>query len=125
MAIDSDTNQRGESRGPISRTHENDRNTSVCSYFKKKRESKERINKKLLAMAIGSDTKQARRIAGSISRSYESVGNLAVYRYFERLFRPAVWGHGLPVQRHSAKRAVSSRSLSARRRYDHAPRRNL
>src|SRR4029453_12545041 len=90
-----------------------------------KNKSKEKINKKLLAMAIGSDTKQGRRIAGSISRSYESVGNPAVYRYVERLFRPAVWGRRLPVQRHSAKRAVSSRSLSARRRYDHAPRRNL
>jgi hypothetical protein len=55
--------------------------------------------KKLLAMTIDSDTNEGRRIAGSISRSYESVGNPAVYRYFERLFRPALRGHGLLFQR--------------------------
>jgi hypothetical protein len=36
MGIDSDMNQRGESRGAISRTHETDRNPPVYSYFKKK-----------------------------------------------------------------------------------------
>jgi hypothetical protein len=40
MAIDSDTKQGGASRGAIGRTHEND--PSVYSYFKKKRESKEK-----------------------------------------------------------------------------------
>jgi hypothetical protein len=102
--IDSDTNQRGESRGAISRTHETDRNPSVYSYFKKKRKSKEKINKKILAMAINFDTNQRGESRGLIRRSYESVGqNPSVYTYFERRFRSARQGRGLPVRRVGGK----------------------
>jgi hypothetical protein len=83
--------------------------TLLFTLILKKSKSKEKINKKLLAMEIGSDTKQGRRIAGSISRSYESVGNPAVYLYFERLFCRAVWGHGLLFQRLGGERAGHSR----------------
>jgi hypothetical protein len=64
-----------------------------------KKKSKEKINKKLLAMTIDSDTNEGRRIAGSISRSYGVGENPSVYSYFERLFRPALRGDGLPFQR--------------------------
>jgi hypothetical protein len=65
--------------------------------------------KNFLAMSIQSDMKAGGESQGTISRNYEGVGNPSVYPYFERLFRPALRGHGLPFQWISSKRAADSR----------------
>jgi hypothetical protein len=59
--------------------------------------------KNFLAMPIQSDMKTGGESQGTISRNYEGVGNPSVYPYFERLFRPALRGHGLLFQRDSGE----------------------
>jgi hypothetical protein len=75
--------------------------------------------KNFLAMSIQSDMKAGGESQGTISRNYEGVGNPSVYPYFERLFRPALRGHGLSFQRISSKRAADSQQPSAQRRHNH------
>jgi len=57
-------------------------------------------------MAIDSDMEEGRASRGSISRNCENDRNPSVYSDFERLFRPALRGHGLPFRRVGGECAV-------------------
>src|SRR5206468_11360594 len=65
--------------------------------------------KNFLAMPIHSDMKAGGVSRGSMCRNYEGVGHSSVYLYFERLFRPALRGHGLSFQWDSGECSVFSR----------------
>lgn len=62
--------------------------------------------KKLLAMTIHSDTNSGFGLPLSTGLRRETTKNRCLYFDFERLFRPALRGHGLSFQRDSSKRSV-------------------
>jgi hypothetical protein len=80
--------------------------------------------KNLLAMAIDSDTNKGGASGGSISRNCENAWSHSVYSAFERLLRPALLGHGLPIQRVGGECAGFAQPCFGRR-YDRASGRDI
>jgi hypothetical protein len=64
--------------------------------------------KNLLARVTNSDTNDGGASRGSISRNCENIRNPSVYADFERLFSPALRGHGLPIQRLGGEHPIHS-----------------
>jgi len=75
-------------------------------------------------MAIDSDTNEHGVFTIAAYRSSRCDRNSSVYSDFERLFRPALRGHGLPVQRVGGECAGFAKRRVTRR-YDHSSCRNI